>query len=182
MRIGGLVALGFVASLASGSSLGFVATFANGAPTLPPTPPPPTLPPPPSPIRKVVIMLEDMRAQVAKEGDEDQEAYDTYKCWCETNEKEKTKAIEDGKQKIEELSSFLEEAAAKEGELKQDIETLAEEIAADKDALETATALRAKENAEFKAAEAEMKETMDGIVEAVKVLSKVQLLRRAKSQ
>jgi len=133
-----------------------------------------------SPIRKVVTMLEEMRAQVAKEGDGDQQAYDTYKCWCETNEKEKKKAIEDGKQKIEQLTAFLEEAAGKEGELKQDIETLADEIAADKDALETATALRAKENGEFKAAEAEMKETLTALVEAVKVLSKVQLLQKNK--
>merc|ERR1719310_2367394 len=130
-----------------------------------------------SPIKKVVTLLEEMKAQVEKEGTEDLEAYDAYKCWCVTNEKEKTKAIEEGEEKIEELSSFIEEAAGKMAELKTQIATLAEEIAADKEALETATALREKEHIEFTTEEAEMKQTIDALVAAVKVLSKVQLLQ-----
>ena len=35
----------------------------------------------PSPIRKVVTMIEEMKATVEKEGKEDLKAYDEYKCW-----------------------------------------------------------------------------------------------------
>merc|ERR1719399_2198036 len=107
------------------------------APTVSPTViPPKNLAAKVSPVQKVVTLIEEMKAQVEKEGEEDLEAYDTYKCWCVTNEKEKKQAIKEGEEKIEELTSFIEEAAGKEAELKTDIATLAEEIAADKDALE----------------------------------------------
>merc|ERR1719335_1017704 len=65
----------------------------------------------PSPIRKVVTMIEDMKATVEKEGEEDKAAYDKYACWCQTNDAEKTKAIEDAEKAIEALSALIEELA-----------------------------------------------------------------------
>merc|ERR1719326_2709372 len=102
-----------------------------------------------SPIQKVVTLVTEMKAQTIKEGEEDLEAYDKYKCWCETTEAEKTDAIAAAQQKLQELTSFVEEAAAKEGELKTEIAGLEDDIAADKDALASATAMRAEQNAEF---------------------------------
>jgi len=134
-----------------------------------------------SPIRKVVILIEDMKAQAEKDAEEDLKVHDKYMCWCETNEKQKTEAIEEAKAHIEELTAFLEGAAAKEDELKARIESLGEDIAEDKDALETATAQRAKENEEFAAEEADMKETRALLEEAVKVLSKVQLVQKGRA-
>merc|ERR1719181_58769 len=95
-----------------------------------------------SPIQKVVTLVKEMKDQTIKEGEEDQAAYDKYKCWCETTEGEKTAAIEAAQTKIQELTSFVEEAAAKEGELKTEIAGLEEDIAADKEALASATAMR----------------------------------------
>merc|ERR1719446_163570 len=129
-------------------------------------------------ITKVVTLLTEMKATTIKEGEEDLEAYDKYKCWCETTEKEKTDAIESAETKLEELGSFVEEAAAKEGELKTEIAGLEEDIASDKDALATATALRSKENEEFQTEEADMKETLSLLSQAIGVLSKVQLTQK----
>jgi len=131
-----------------------------------------------SPIRKVVTLIEDMKAQAEKDAEEDLVLYDKYMCWCETNEKQKGEAISEAKQHVEELTAFLEGAAAKETELKAQIESLAQDIADDTDALQTATAQREKENEEFLAEEADMKETRSLLTEAVKVLSKVQLVQR----
>merc|ERR1719443_1476210 len=83
----------------------------------------------PKGIQKVVTLLEEMKAQVEKEGAEDTEAYDKYKCWCETSETEKTAAVEAAQKTIAELEAFLEEAAGKTGELKTSIAGLDEEIA-----------------------------------------------------
>merc|ERR1719281_1380449 len=99
-------------------------------------------------------------------------------CWCETTKSEKTAAIEAAEAKISDLESFVEEAAAKEGELKTEIAGLEEDIASDTDALKTATALRAKENEEFLAEEADVKETLGLLSEAIGVLSKVQLVQK----
>jgi hypothetical protein len=34
------------------------------------------------PVSKVVTLLKDMSAQLEKEGEEDEEVYDTMVCWC----------------------------------------------------------------------------------------------------
>merc|ERR1719238_924115 len=87
-----------------------------------------------TPIQKVVRLVTEMKAQTIKEGEEDLQAYDKYKCWCETTIAEKNAAIDAANAKLGELGSFLEEAAAKEGELKTEIAGLEEDIAADTDA------------------------------------------------
>eukprot|EP00747_Dinoflagellata_sp_TGD_P140426 gnl/TRDRNA2_/TRDRNA2_176011_c0_seq25.p1 gnl/TRDRNA2_/TRDRNA2_176011_c0~~gnl/TRDRNA2_/TRDRNA2_176011_c0_seq25.p1 ORF type:complete len:686 (+),score=244.39 gnl/TRDRNA2_/TRDRNA2_176011_c0_seq25:68-2125(+) len=133
----------------------------------------------PTPIQKVVKLLEEMRTTVNKEADEDKEAYDTYKCWCVTNEKEKTEAIANAEATIEELTAFLEEAAGTEGRLKTEIAALEADLADDTDALETATAMKEKETAEFEADETYMKQTLASLKEAISVLSKVQLLQKS---
>mmetsp|Transcript_98566 Transcript_98566/g.317829 ORF Transcript_98566/g.317829 Transcript_98566/m.317829 type:complete len:727 (-) Transcript_98566:136-2316(-) len=133
-----------------------------------------------SPIRKVVTLIEEMKVQVEKEATEDLAAYDKYMCWCETNEKEKTLAIEEAQAKIEELNAFLEEAAANIGSLKTEIASLASDIAEDEDALATATATREKDFAAFQSEETDIKETKALLKEAIDVLSKVQLLQKGR--
>jgi len=133
-----------------------------------------------SPVRKVITLMEEMKAQCEKEAEEDDAAYNKYKCWCETNDKEKTAEIKAAEARIEELSAFVEEAAAKEGQLKTEIAGLAADIAEDKDSLATAAALRQKENEGFLAEEADMKETSAALAQAIQVLSKVQLLQQGR--
>merc|ERR1719408_741804 len=108
-------------------------------------------------IQRVVTLLKEMKAQVEKEATEDQEAYDKYKCWCETSEKEKTAAVATAEQRIAELEAFLEQAAGLEGQLKTEIAGLEQDIADDQDALDVATKQREKEAAEFAAEQADSK-------------------------
>jgi septal ring factor EnvC (AmiA/AmiB activator) len=131
-----------------------------------------------SAIDKVVTLITEMKDQCIKDADADTEAYDKYKCWCVTTEEEKKAAIAAAEAKIEELNAFLEEALAKEAELKTEIAGLEEDIAKDQDALETARANREKEHEEFLEEEADMKETLSLLSEAIGVLSKVQLVQK----
>jgi len=135
-----------------------------------------------SPIQKVVTLVTEMKAQTQKEGEEDLLAYDKYKCWCETTTSEKTTAISDAEAKLSELGSFVEEAAAREGELKSELAGLEADIASDTEALATATKLRDEEHKEFSAEEADMKETIGLLAEAVAVLSKVNLMQKPAEQ
>lgn len=131
-----------------------------------------------SPVRKVITLIQEMKVQVEKEAAEDQAAYDKYRCWCNTNQQEKTSAINSAEAKIEQLSNFIEEAAGRSGELKSQIAALASDIADDQDAIATATATRDEEKAAFLTEEADMKETKKLLEEALEVLSKVQLLQK----
>ena len=136
----------------------------------------------PSPIRKVVTLIEEMKATVEKEAKEDMKAYDEYKCWCDTNGAEKKDAIEYATEQIADLEAFLEEAAGKEGELKTEIAGLDDDIAEDNSALANARSVRDKENEEFAAYEADSKESIDLLTQAVAVLSKVQLVQKGDAQ
>merc|ERR1719387_1519775 len=102
-----------------------------------------------APVTKVVQMLKDMVAELENEAKKDQELYDKLACWCETNDKEKTKAIEVANQVIKELTATIESNTAKGKQLETDIKNLKAETAANTAALEEATAVREKELAEF---------------------------------
>lgn len=140
-----------------------------------PSPPPMT---DSSPISKVVKLITEMKATVEKEADTDEESNEKYKCWCETNEKEKTAAIKDGKQNVEELTSFVEEASGTSAQLSTEIEGLKADIEEIQEALASAGEVREKESEEFQAGEADMKETIGLLTQAISKLKEVQLMQK----
>jgi len=132
----------------------------------------------PNAVRKVITLIEEMKAQVEKEGADDKVAYDAYACWCTTNDRDKTAAIETAEKRIEQLTSDIEGYAALKAKLTTEIEQLEADIADAVKALETAAAQRDKEVAEFKTEEGNMKDALSALTLAVDVLSKVQLLQK----
>jgi chromosome segregation ATPase len=124
------------------------------------------------PVTKVVTLLKDMSAQLEKEGEEDEEVYDKMVCWCETNDKEKTKAIADAEQWITDLGAQIEELTGLSARLSAEITTLNSEVAENSDALDKATAMREKELAEFTANEADSLASITSLGSAVDTLSK----------
>merc|ERR1719421_249022 len=80
------------------------------------------------PIQKVVRLLKEMQAQVQKEADEDEDVYEKLGCWCDTNEKEKSKASAINTQKIADLTAAIEEYTAKSAQLKVDIANLEKQV------------------------------------------------------
>merc|ERR1719197_2165238 len=94
------------------------------------------------PVAKVIKLLQDMLAQMEKEAEEDQEVYDKFVCWCETNDKEKTKAIADGEARIENLTAKIEELTALSSQLQTELKNLEKEVAKNQKALDEATAMR----------------------------------------
>merc|ERR1719421_204042 len=62
-----------------------------------------------------------MKSQLEKEVSGDAELYDKMVCWCETNDKEKTKAIADAEATMNDLETDIQARAAREGELETKI-------------------------------------------------------------
>jgi len=124
------------------------------------------------PVSKVVTLLKDMLKQLEKEAEEDEEIYDKMACWCETNDKEKTKSIADAEARIEDLTSKIEELTANSARLGTEIKNLEKEVAANQEALDQATAIRQKQLAEFNAEEKDLLESISALKAAVVVLSK----------
>merc|ERR1712156_768072 len=126
------------------------------------------------PVSKVITLLKDMLKQLEKEAAEDEEIYDKMACWCETNDKEKTKSIADAEAKIEDLTSKIEELTALSAQLNTEIKNLESEVAKNQNALDQATAIREKQLAEFNAEEKNSLEAISALKAAITVLSKHQ--------
>merc|ERR1719156_7266 len=124
------------------------------------------------PVSKVITLLKDMVSQLEKEAEEDEEVYEGMGCWCETNDKEKTKSIADAEQSIADLTAAIEELTADSSRLNTEIENLNKEITKNQGALDTATALRQKQLAEFNEEEKDMLQSISSLKSAVIALSK----------
>merc|ERR1719379_786020 len=111
-------------------------------------------------------------AQMEKEAEEDEEIYEKMACWCETNDKEKTKAIADAEARIEDLTTKIEELTAASARLTAEIKNLEKEVAKNQEALDKATAIREKQLAEFNAEEKDLFQSIGALKSAIVVLSK----------
>merc|ERR1719352_58176 len=80
-------------------------------------------------VKRVINLLSEMKAQLEAEAASDSGLYDKMVCWCETNDKEKTKAIADEEQAIIDLGNAINSTTAKEATLNAEIEALNKDIA-----------------------------------------------------
>merc|ERR1719359_1393694 len=115
-----------------------------------------------------------MLKQMEKEQEEDEEIYDKLACWCTTNDKAKSKAIADAEAHIEDLTNRIEELTALSARLNTEIKNLENEIKENQEALDTATAIREKQLAEFQAEEKDLLESISALKGAITTLSKHQ--------
>lgn len=134
-----------------------------------------------NPVSKIVTMLQDMSDELQAELKDDKEVHEKLACWCETNSKEKTQAIEMATAKISQLEASIGEAVAKLAELKEKRKAALDEVNADKKALTEASALRMKENKEFQAAETDLIEAVAASKQAITVLGKHNSLAEMKA-
>jgi chromosome segregation ATPase len=124
------------------------------------------------PVTKVINLIKDMLEQLEAEAKEDEEVYEKVACWCETNDKEKTTAIEEQEAHITDLTSAIEEGTASSAKLNTEIKNLDHEIAKNQEALDKATSMRQKELAEFNEEEKDVLQSIGALKSAIVVLSK----------
>jgi len=126
------------------------------------------------PVTKVVNLLKDMLKQLEKEAEEDEDIFNKMACWCETNDKEKTKSIADAESRINDLTTRIGELTSGSARLSTEIKNLENEVAENEDALQKATDLRKKELAEFNNEEKEAMQSIASVKAAITALSKHQ--------
>jgi len=125
-----------------------------------------------NPIRKVVSLLQNLKAKVEGEGEKEREIHEKYMCYCKNGAASLEKSVADAGPKISELTSAIKEAEAKKAGLDTEIANhKADQVAAKKDMGE-ATALREQEKAEFDSALAEEQAELGPINDALAALTK----------
>jgi len=122
------------------------------------------------PVTAVVKLLKDMKKDLETEADADEAVYEKLACWCETNDKGKTKAIKDAVARMSDLDATIQKNIALSETLKVEIKALSKEIGEDQESLEKATAMREKAQGEFLGSEKEMIESIRSLNQAITVL------------
>merc|ERR1719453_740769 len=113
-----------------------------------------------------------MQKQLEEEAKTDEDVYDQLACWCETNDKEKTKAIADAEARINDLNIAIEELTAASVRLNKEIKTLEKDVGTHQESLAKATALREKALGEFNQEEKDLLQSISALKAAIVVLSK----------
>merc|ERR1719420_1682851 len=114
-----------------------------------------------SPIAKIIQMISDLQAKILAEGTESQKVYEEFAEYCEDRSKDLGFEIKTGKSEVADLQATIDAETGKINSLEATIEETAAAIAVDEKDLKAATDIREKEAADFKAAEADLSETID---------------------
>merc|ERR1719482_1124745 len=124
-------------------------------------------------ITKVVKLLQNMLKTSVEEGDEERVIYAKFKCYCDTSEAEKKASIKSLTEQIELLESQIAEIQGDTGGLSSECAELKTSMAENKDARDTAQALRKKEKRAFKEEQADLKQAIAQSTDAIETLAKV---------
>merc|ERR1719472_440575 len=98
-----------------------------------------------NPIRKVVVMLQNMQKKIAAESVKKEKMYDQYMCYCENADGTLGKSISDAETKIPQLESSIKEDAALKKQLEAELKEAQVSRVEAKDAIAKATSIREKE-------------------------------------
>lgn len=124
------------------------------------------------PVMKVVNLLKDMKKQLQVDLDNDKNVHVKMDCWCDTNEKEKKKAIENGGIEIDRLKAKIGQLTGSLAEMKVKRKDTKTELASDEKALATAIELRKKEQAAFAKDEKDTTAAIKSLKSAIGTLKK----------
>eukprot|EP00929_Paragymnodinium_shiwhaense_P001116 TRINITY_DN101337_c0_g1_i1.p1 TRINITY_DN101337_c0_g1~~TRINITY_DN101337_c0_g1_i1.p1 ORF type:complete len:717 (+),score=265.95 TRINITY_DN101337_c0_g1_i1:62-2212(+) len=122
------------------------------------------------PVDKVVKLLDELKSNIAADGENEQKIYDKYACWCEETTKRKADTITEARDSIRALGQSILSLKGKAATLKAEIDKLLVDIKANEEAQAEATSIRQKENEAWQAETAEMKQALGALEKAITVL------------
>merc|ERR1719399_1701298 len=125
-----------------------------------------------SPVTRVVELLKGLAKQVEKEGKVEEGLYEDFVCWGKSIINQKTDSNAAARSRIDELETYIADLDSGRIELTSERADLEKDIATLMSDMESATALRKKENADFLEAEDEMKKAISALKSAIDTLDK----------
>jgi len=146
-----------------------------------------------NPIRKVVVLLQNMQKKVEEEGAREAELFKKFDCYCKTGRGDLAASISAAEEKAPAVGSSIEAAEAKLAGAKAALKQAQTDRSAAKSAMASATAIREKEAGTFAGFKADHEANIAAIAKAVDAISKgiagsflqtpaAQVLRRAVSR
>jgi len=123
-----------------------------------------------SPVTRVVELLKGLAAQAEKEGKVEEGLYEDFVCWGKSIINQKTASNAAAESRIDELETYIADLDSGRIELTSERTDLEKDIATLMSDMESATALRKKEKADFEDAEKEMNQAITALKSAIDTL------------
>jgi len=123
-----------------------------------------------TPIAKVLQMLDEMKAKGIAEKQAEEVRFSAFQQWCQVTDESKTKAIEEGKMRIEGLEATIAQAVAAIEAMAKRIAELEEDVARWQQDQKSAADVREKELEDYRETHKEYADTVDAIERAIIIL------------
>merc|ERR1719230_323796 len=123
-----------------------------------------------NPITRVVQLMEGLTKKVESDGKAEEDLFDKYVCWYKTVVSTKKASNAEAKDRIEQLTAFIDDVKSGRVEFTSERKDLEAEIEKLNSEIETATDMRKKENEDFLAAKDETDKAIAALEKAVDVL------------
>merc|ERR1719247_87268 len=124
-------------------------------------------------ITKVIKMLQGMVEKSKADGEKDVKIFAKFQCFCDSNQAEKTKSIEDSGNQITQLGAEIQELMGANGKMSTDNAKLQMAMQDNEAARTTADSLRTKANEAFVAEESDLKAAISSMDQAIDTLSAI---------
>jgi len=121
-------------------------------------------------VNKITTMLQDLQKQVLAEGEEEAKTYNKFSCFCKTTQKEKSEAIQTGKDDKTSLSADINKLSGERDALDKTISGLQADIKKAEEDVKKATGESDAAKKVYDTNEADMKAALSALTEAIKVL------------
>jgi len=125
-----------------------------------------------NPLSSVISLLGELEAKIKAEGEVEEKAYKEFTEWCDDAARNKEYEVKTATANKEKLTAAISKAAGDIEAASGKIEELAAGIATDEADLKSATQIRKKELADFKASEAELMESIDTVGRAISIIER----------
>lgn len=124
-----------------------------------------------TPMARVVTLIEGLKTKVEADGKAEQATFDSYACWCEKTLERKAADISSSKELIGETEILIEKLKGEIGSHGAEVAQLKKDIAQNLAGQKDASAMRAKENAEYAEEKTDTENCLGGLDAAIKVLA-----------
>merc|ERR1719379_2991454 len=124
-----------------------------------------------NPITRVVQLMEGLAKKIEKDGKAEEDLFEKYVCWYKTVVSTKKASNAEAKDRIEQLTAYIDDIKSGRVEFTSERKDLEAEIEKLNTEIETATDMRKKENEDFLAAKDEMDKAIAALELAVDVLN-----------
>jgi len=125
-----------------------------------------------NPVRKIVNLLQNMQKKIEEEGEEQQEMFEKFMCYCDTNSGKLQKSVDDLTETVPQNEASVKSKTELKAQIEGELATHKQDREDAQSTVQTSTEQRNKDKAAFDSYSAEAKSNIASIKKAVAAIRK----------